>query len=147
MRRRAFLGSLALLALATTAACTKKTADEERCKFCGMKAPKTSTWRSELVTADGKTLIFDTPKCAIISWKSGKTPATKLLVHEYYDASGPLRDASELRLVIGSDVVGPMGADLVAVEPARVTKFIQDHAASRAVRLEEVTADTAQSLE
>jgi hypothetical protein len=32
-----------------------------------------------------------------------------------------------------------MGPDLVPVDPSRVTKFIQDHGADRALSLDEVT--------
>ena len=49
------------------------------------------------------------------------------------------RDGSEVRFVIGGDVVGPMGPDLVPVDPPRSSKFIQDHGADRALELEEIT--------
>jgi hypothetical protein len=62
-------------------------------------------------------------------------------VREYYDAKGPMRDASTLRFVVGGDVVGPMGPDLVPVEPSRVTKFIQDHGADRAYTVDEISPE------
>jgi len=66
--------------------------------------------------------------------------ATTRPVREYYDAKGPMREAKDLRFVVGGDVTGPMGPDFVPVEPARVSKFIQDHGADRAYSLEEITA-------
>lgn len=129
MKRRAFLTGALLVA------CRR----EERCKTCGMKIDPASTWRSDLVAENGATTSFDTPRCALAAWKRGKVTAKAMRVHEYYDASGPMRDASELRFVKGGDVVGPMGPDLVPVDPSRVSKFIQDHAADRALRLEEIT--------
>lgn len=134
--RRSFLVGAVLLA-----ACKR----EERCKTCGMKIDRASVWRSELVAADGKVTQFDTPRCALYGWRKEKLPAVSMRVREYYDASGPLRDARELRFVVGGDVVGPMGPDFVPVEPARVTKFIQDHGAEKAFALDEITAEVISS--
>lgn len=115
-----------------------------RCKNCGMKIDPTSVWRAELVGADGAMTTFDSPRCALSSWRSGKTRATTLRVQEYYERTW--RSADELRFVIGGDVLGPMGPDLVAVDPSRATKFIQDHGADRALRLDELTADVLSSM-
>ena len=42
--------------------------------------------------------------------------------------------------MVGGDVQGPMGPDLVPVDPARATKFVQDHSADRvSLALAEVT--------
>lgn len=141
MVRREFL----LLAVASiaAAACKGKTA-EQRCKHCGMKIDPESAWRADLVAADGSTTSFDTPRCALTSWRTGKSQATALRVQEYYDRRW--RNADELRFIIGGDVVGPMGPDLVPVDPSRATKFIQDHGADRALRLDEVTTDVLGSM-
>lgn len=138
MNRRQFVlalsSSLALVSVSTLAGCKKA----ERCKHCGMKIDPTSAWRSDLVGDDGKLTPFDTPRCALTSWRSGATPAKSLRVQEYYDRQP--RDGNDVRFVIGGDVLGPMGADLVPVDPPRASKFIQDHAADRALRLDEVTS-------
>jgi copper chaperone NosL len=137
MNRREFVlalsSSLALASMGALTAC-KKT---ERCKHCGMKIDPASAWRTDLVGEDGKITAFDTPRCALTSWRSGATPAKSVRVQEYYDQK--TRDGSEVRFVIGGDVLGPMGADLVPVDPAKASKFIQDHAADRALKLDEVT--------
>ncbi len=39
--------------------------------------------------------------------------------------------ATSVRFVIGSDVIGAMGPDLVPVDPARVAKFEKDHGGTR----------------
>jgi hypothetical protein len=147
MTRRAVLALAMAAAVASSiagslTACKRHA--EERCKTCGMKIDPTSTWRTELVAGGGgggggDVTAFDTPRCALKAWKGGRVPAASMRVREYYDATGPMRDARELRFVKGGDVVGPMGPDLVPVEPSRVTKFIQDHGADRALRLDEIT--------
>lgn len=137
-KRRDFLFLIAVtaaLGLSGVAGCKK----EARCKNCGMRIDPASQWRAELVAADGAVTTFDTPRCALQAWRSGKTPAKSLRVLDYYDRQS--RDGNDVRFVIGGDVVGPMGPDLVPVDPARVSKFIQDHAADRALRLDEVTSD------
>jgi nitrous oxide reductase accessory protein NosL len=139
MLRRDFIVSV--LAVAVSASCKSKSGPQTdlRCKHCGMKIDQTSPWRAELVAVEGTTIAFDTPRCALTSWRSGKSQAARLRVQEYYERRW--RDADELRFVIGGDVVGPMGPDLVPVDPARATKFIQDHSADRALRLDEITMD------
>ena len=82
-----------------------------------MRIDPTSAWRAELVSADGTLTAFDTPRCALLSWRSGKTPAKSLRVVEYYERTA--RDGNDVRFLIGGDVVGPMGPDLVPVDPSR----------------------------
>jgi nitrous oxide reductase accessory protein NosL len=132
-RRALLAATLASFAFAIPLGCKK----EERCKNCGMRIDPTSPWRTELVLDDGSVAQFDTPRCAFQSWRSGKTSAKTLRAQDYYDRQ--MRDAGSLRFVVGGDVIGPMGPDLVPVDPARASKFIQDHGADRALRLEEVT--------
>lgn len=140
MRRRDFILTAAT-ALFPLAACKK---GEPRCKHCGMRIDPSSPWRADLVLADGTATSFDTPRCALTSWRTGKTQATALRVQEYYDRRW--RGGDELRFVIGGDVVGPMGPDLVPVDPPRATKFIQDHGADRALRLDEITTEVLNAL-
>jgi hypothetical protein len=103
-----------------------------------MKLDERSAWRAELVDDRGAvTATFDTPRCALTSWRSGVTAAKALHVQEYYE--GAARDGEQVVFVVGGDVVGPMGPDLVPVDPARAAKFLKDHGAERALRLDEVT--------
>lgn len=137
MKRRELMKVLVggALALAASSACNGK--KEARCKHCGMRIDPASAWHAELIGDDGKVTAFDTPRCALTSWRSGVTPAKTIRVQEYYDRT--TRDGSELRFVLGGDVVGPMGADLVPVDPPRSAKFMQDHGAERALELREIT--------
>jgi nitrous oxide reductase accessory protein NosL len=43
-----------------------------------------------------------------------------------------------MRFVVGSDIVGPMGPDLVPVDAARAERFTKDHG-GRALAVGEVT--------
>jgi len=134
MKRRSFIvGSV--LAGAFGTACKK----EERCKNCGMKIDPTSAWNADLIGTDGQAVRFDTPRCAFTYWRGGKMQAKELRAQDYYDRKW--RDGAELKFVLGGDVLGPMGPDLVPVDAPRAGKFIQDHSADKAVTTAEVTMD------
>jgi nitrous oxide reductase accessory protein NosL len=140
MRRRDFI--LAAVALTLPVNACKK--NEPRCRHCGMRIDRSSPWASDLIMADGATVSFDTPRCALTAWRTGKTLATSLRVQEYYERRW--RAGDELRFILGGDVVGPMGPDLVPVDPSRAVKFIQDHGADRALRLDEITPDVLNTM-
>jgi ribosomal protein L24E len=147
MRRRRFL----VLALATlSVACSRSRSrsqevDPARCAFCGMKIDPTSAWRADLVKDDGTLAHFDTPRCALLAWRTGKTPAKSLRVQEFYDRTW--RDGADLRFAIGSDVAGPMGPDVVPIDPSRAAKFRADHSAAEVVSLSDLTAARLDALQ
>ena len=134
-RRRLLLGALVLASCRSTA---------ERCAFCGMKIDAVSPWRSDLVLVDGTTKHFDTPRCALTAWRTGRFDARAIRVQDYYGRTW--RDGSEVRFVVGSDVVGPMGPDLVPVDTSRAAKFAEDHTAARPLPLSAVTAELLSEL-
>ena len=121
-----------LIALALLVAC--KGADAARCAHCGMKLDPKSPWNSEL-DEGGKVEHFDTPRCALSEWLAHGKKGT-VEVQDYYDRT--MRPATQVQFVIGSDVVGPMGPELVPVDDARVAKFEKDHGGTRALALGEV---------
>ena len=87
--------------------------------------------------ADDTHVHFDTPRCALLAWRTGRVPAAKASFQEFYERTW--RGGEELRFALGSDVMGPMGADVVPVDPARAEKFTTDHHATRIVSLDELT--------
>ena len=128
IKRRAFVvGSLLLVA------CKK----DDRCKNCGMKIDPTSAWNADLIGMDGSPVRFDTPRCAFTYWRGGKMQAKDIRAQDYYERAW--HDSAELKFVLGGDVLGPMGPDLVPVAAPRAGKFVQDHSADKAVSATEVT--------
>src|SRR5262249_19212698 len=124
-----------ILALAAVVGCRRV----ERGPTCGMKIDSASPWRPDLVTHDGRRIVFASPRCALKAWKSGRVPARSIRAQEYYERA--FRDGAELRFVIGGDVNGPMGPDFVPVDPTRVGKFLQDHGAARALTVAEIAPE------
>ena len=116
---------------------------EERCALCGMPIDPSSSWRADL-KVDGASVHFDSPRCALRAWRSGRMNATTMRVIDYYDRRW--REASEVLFVAGSDVNGPMGPDLVPVDPARAQKFAEDHSAGRPVPVDALTLDFVSQL-
>ncbi len=103
-------------------------------------APK-STWEADLVAQDGTTKRFDTPRCglrALLESEHAGGHAT-LRVHEFY--SGEVRDAKDVVFVVGSDVTGPMGKEIVPADPSRAAKLSADHGGRQTVALAAVTDD------
>lgn len=136
MHRRVFLVLPAALV-----ACHRS---EPRCAFCGMRLDPSSPWLSETTGPDGATHSFDSPKCALLAWRTGKVPVASLRVHDFYDARWV--NANAVVFALGSDVTGPMGADAVPVDPARAAKFTTDHHAERMLKVAELTKDVLESL-
>jgi hypothetical protein len=136
LKRRALLVSTLALA-----ACGAK---KPRCQRCGMVLDLGSRWLAELVRGD-VVERFDTPKCAFVAWR--KRPpgdGTIARFRGYYGQKS--HAANEVVFALGSDVLGPMGPDLVPVEPEHATRFARDHAASRMVGEGDVTLDLADGL-
>jgi hypothetical protein len=115
MNVRTFLAMLTLMGGCHQAA---------RCGTCGMKIDPSSYWVA-YADSDSGAVPFDTPRCAFIAWH--ERPARFRGVHfrEYY--SHDLLASTDLLFVAGSDVVGPMGADLVPVARDKAGKFARDH--------------------
>jgi nitrous oxide reductase accessory protein NosL len=66
--------------------------------------------------------------------------ASAIRLQDFYDRAWV--DGTDVRFIVGSDVNGPMGADLVPVDLARALRFTKDHG-GRTLTLAEVTLDVA----
>lgn len=110
----------------------------ERCPVCGMFVAPYPTWQATLVFADGQRLVFDGPKDM---FRYLQEPSLQLQNHspeavaevwvtEYYSAL-PV-PASEVFFIAGSDVMGPMGTELVPVKGREQAEtFMRDHGGRR----------------
>jgi len=124
---------------------TLRPAEGEICAVCGMFVARYPEWIAQVVYQDGSSAYFDGPKDLFKYLLRPETYAKErssleieaILVTSYYD-----REAIEARgafFVTGSDVIGPMGAELVphrGLDDARA--FMEDHGGSRVVRFHEV---------
>jgi hypothetical protein len=99
----------------------------------------TSAWNAELVRTDGSKVEYDSPRCALLAWRTGRVDAVEIRVEEYYERTW--QKGSDVVFVASSDIAGPMGADLVPVDPARARQFVREHTGTRPLPLSEITLE------
>ena len=114
-----------------------------RCEICGMSIDPSSGWRAGASGASGP-LRFDTPKC-LFRHSQQRGAVEEPWVTEYY--SQERRSAAALFYVVGSDLEGPMGRDLVPVSGAAEAEgFASDHGGDRVLSYREVTPEVVAAL-
>ena len=135
----ALLISLIISSLAVSAETTPlKPSKKDKCPVCGMFVYKYPDWVAQIILTDGSVLFFDGAKDLFKFYfdikkytpeKSQKDIAA-IYVTEYYDMK--LIDGKEAFFVIGSDVYGPMGHELIPfASKADAELFKKDHGGTR----------------
>lgn len=126
----------------------------DKCPVCGMFVAKYPDWIGWAELSDGKRLVFDGPKDLFKfvlepgRYLPSRTRADvkAVTVTDYY-ALAPV-DARSASFVLGSDVYGPMGRELVPfAKRADAEEFLRDHHGARVLSFDEVTADLVGSLD
>jgi hypothetical protein len=112
-----------------------------------MRIPRGSHWAAGAIANDGHALAFDTPGCLFrYRFSPRGTGMRDPWVTEYYGSAGTRTPAPSVRYVVGSDVIGPMGPDLIPVESARIDTFVRDHHGRASLAFDAITADTISHL-
>src|SRR4051794_36295559 len=125
MRRAVSLPGLLALTLFTAAAAPGagkgafKVGPKEKCPVCGMFVAKYPSFAARIDYRDGSNAVFDGPKDMFAyylnpkKYSPGKPVAqiASITVTDYYSMK-PV-DGSAASYVLGSDVLGPMGKELV----------------------------------
>ncbi|MCM2359298.1 MAG: nitrous oxide reductase accessory protein NosL [Geobacteraceae bacterium] len=149
--------ALVLLAVATVAAGADKPArfsPQDKCPVCGMFVAKYPDFAARIVYRDGSHAAFDGTKDMFIyylnlkKYAPGKSVSqiASLSVTDYYSLD--LVDGLSAWYVLGSDVLGPMGRELIPfARKADAMEFKRDHRGTRIVRFREVTAALLRELE
>lgn len=119
----------------------------DRCPVCGMFVAPHRQWLAQAVHEDGSVAFFDGAKDMFrYLTEHGKYLPSKghlaiidTYVTDYYTTQFiPARQAI---FVVGSDIYGPMGTELVPHKTeAEAEQFRSDHGATAIVHFEEVTA-------
>jgi len=121
----------------------------DKCPVCGMFVAGYKNWLAQIIFGDGSYAVFDGPKdmfryyLNVKKYNPAKTASdiSNIFVTEYYSTG--LMDARKVFFVQGSDVNGPMGAELVPLATEVAAKdFMKDHKGSRILKFNEVTIDT-----
>jgi copper chaperone NosL len=126
----------------------------DKCPVCGMFVAKYPDWTAQAIYRDGSYAVFDGPKDLFKYLFNLPTYAptrraadiAALYVTDYYSLT--LVDGRAAWYVLGSDVLGPMGRELIPVAAEKEARqFMVDHKGKRLLRFTEVTADTLKGLD
>lgn len=137
---------LALCSAIVAAQGVPKPGPRDLCPVCGMLVSKYPHWVATLVWKDGQVWHFDGAKdlfkyvVDLPTYAPGRKreEITTLVVTDFYDLQKV--DARQAWYVIGSDVLGPMGHDLVPLASrADAEEFLKDHKGRRILRFDDVT--------
>lgn len=118
----------------------------DKCPVCGMFVSKYTSWIAQIIFNDGSYAVFDGPKDMFRYYlnMSKYNPSKKqpdisaIFVTEYYSAK--LMKANELFFIHGSDVLGPMGHELIPVTSEQNAKaFLKDHNGKNILKFSEIT--------
>ncbi|MEJ2117708.1 MAG: nitrous oxide reductase accessory protein NosL [Alphaproteobacteria bacterium] len=127
---------------------------EDTCPVCGMFVAKYPYWIATVLFKDGHADHFDGPKDFFKYLHDMKKYArgrkreqiTAMGVTGYYDAKRI--DAANAIYVIGSDVLGPMGHELVPlVDEAEAKEFLADHKGLRFLSFDAVKPELLTKLD
>jgi nitrous oxide reductase accessory protein NosL len=143
--------------------CSQAMADEmkvikpspgDKCPVCGMFVAKYPDFVAEIIFKDGSYAMFDGVKDMMKYYLNlaKYNPSKKIedidyiVVTDYYELK-PI-DGRKAYYVIGSNVYGPMGHELIPFEEEDdANEFMVDHVGKSIVRLDAVNADMLKSMD
>lgn len=127
----------------------KQPGPKDRCATCGMFVAKYPSWVASITYVDGSNRFFDGPKDLFRYREAngdGGVEESEIWVTDYY-TTRPIK-ARDAFFVLGSDVLGPMGAELVphaSVEHAE--SFRTDHGGDAPLAFDDIDATVLRALE
>jgi nitrous oxide reductase accessory protein NosL len=119
---------------------------KDRCPVCGMSVEKYKNWIATVVFEDGEQVFFDGPKDLfrflqdLEKYGHDADAISEVRVTDYYTTT-PMK-ARDAFFVVGSDVMGPMGHEAVALRSeSEAETFVRDHGGDKILRFDEVTEE------
>jgi nitrous oxide reductase accessory protein NosL len=138
----------------SSAARPVKPAESDKCPVCGMFVAKYPDWIDEIIFKDGTVVFFDGIKDLfkyyfnLAKYAPGRSEKdiAAIYVTEYYNME--MMDGFAAFYVIGSDVYGPMGRELIPfANNEDAEQFMKDHKGERILQFQEVTQSIIASLD
>ncbi len=148
----AVLGALTLAAGSQQA--PDKPGEKDKCPVCGMFVAKYPNFLARIVFKDGSYAFFDGVKdmfryyFGLKTYNPEKTSAdiASVSVTEYYGLT--LIDGKEMFYVMGSDVRGPMGNELIPIAGEdRARTFLEDHKGTAILKFSQITPEIIKNLD
>jgi copper chaperone NosL len=121
---------------------------KDRCPVCGMFVAPYPDWLAQIEFNDGSREFFDGPKdmfhfyLQLPERSSGRSREniSGVYVTEYY--STKMLPAENLFYVMGSDIYGPMGKELIPIDTREgAVTFKRDHSGQTILTFEQVTTE------
>ncbi|MGE5238756.1 MAG: nitrous oxide reductase accessory protein NosL [Chloroflexota bacterium] len=131
-----------------------KPAEKDKCPVCGMFVAKYPDFVAEIIFKNGSYAVFDGVKDMMKYYfdMAKYDPSKKaddidsIYVTDYYSLT-PV-DGHAAFYVLGSDVYGPMGKELVPFGKEKdAQEFKKDHKGKAILKFKEITAETLKELE
>ncbi len=141
-----FCLTLLLMSGAVVAEPLKRVEPNEKCPVCGMFVAKYDQWLTQIINANEKPLVFDGVKdmmayyfnAELYGGASDLTQA-EIWVRNYYTLD--YIDGRSALYVVGSDVLGPMGDELIPFSTLKEAEnFKKDHQGTDILGFDEITA-------
>ena len=126
----------------------------DTCPVCGMFVAKYPQWVAAVVYKDGHRAYFDGAKdlfkylLDLPKWTPGhrREEIQTIGVKEYYGLHWI--PAQKAWYVVGSDVLGPMGHELIPLKSEADAKaFLKDHGGKQILRFDEIQPDLLKKLD
>ncbi len=118
---------------------------EAKCPVCGMFVAKFPKWVAQINTKDGHNHYFDGVKDMMkfyfeptkYNHNHSKDEITQINVTDYYSLESV--DGKKAFYVVGSNIYGPMGEELIPFkDEEQAKKFMQDHFGKKLLKFEEI---------
>jgi nitrous oxide reductase accessory protein NosL len=122
-----------------------KVTKNEKCPICGMFVYRYPKWATQIFY-ENKHYSFDGVKDMMKFYLQRKDVIKEMLVRDYYTQKSI--DAKKAYYVVGSDVYGPMGDELIAFKDKDSAKrFMLDHRAKKVIYFDDITKDEVYKLD
>ena len=123
-----------------------KVSKDEKCPICGMFVYKYPKWAAQIFYKESH-LSFDGVKDLMkYYFEKDSKKIEKILVTDYY--SQKAIDAKKAYYVVGSDIYGPMGDELIPFENESDAKtFSMDHKGIKILKFKDITSEEVYNLD
>ena len=131
-----------------------KLAERDKCPVCGMFVAKYPDFVAQVIFKDGSYAVFDGVKDMLKYYFNLKkynqskelSDIDAIYVTDYYDMT--MADGYTAFYVLGSDVFGPMGKELLPFQSEKAAnEFMSDHVGQSLLKFRDISADTLKGLD
>ena len=144
--------SFGMTCVSAPAAPVDPVSPDQRCAVCGMMVAKYNPWITQIHAAGEEAVMFDGVKDMMAYYFNpaaysggGDMSTAEIWVKDYYSLE--YLDGRKAFYVVGSDVMGPMGEELVPFgSQGAAENFLADHEGRQLLRFGEIEREMVMSM-